>query len=109
MSDVIGLLTRIYELERRLATIEQALGEIRAEIAELREAKKAIEKYSVRSVYRLYGKRLLIEVAPSRIAESIDEEIELLEVKAARLESEKKRVEEELGKLRSLVPGGARY
>ncbi len=109
MSDVIGLLTRIYELERRLATIEQALGEIQAEIIELREAKKAIEEYNVRRVYRLYGKRLFIEVDPSRITKSIDEEIELLEVKAARLESEKKRVEEELRKLRSLVPGGARY
>ncbi len=100
---VIGLLTRLYELERRLAGIERALQETRRELVELSEAKQFLREHRARRVYRSYAGRLLIEIEAGKALEIIEEEEKLLEIKASKLEEERKKLIREIEELRKTI------
>jgi len=69
----------------------------------LREALRLVEEGKAKSVYRVFGGRVVVELDPGRAADMIREELELTSVTRERLEKRReellreiKRLEEEL-------------
>ena len=79
--------------------MESKLRELSVREVELREALKLVEEGKARSVYRVFGGRVIVELDPGKAADMIREELELTRLSRERLE---KRREELLGEIRRL-------
>ncbi len=93
------MITRIYELRSRLSRIAETLNELRGVEAELREALRALDVFKPKRVYRIFGGRVMIEIPPEEARRVIEEELELIKVRASKLEEEQSKLLKELREL----------
>jgi chaperonin cofactor prefoldin len=94
-------LLEYYSIQRKLQQLELSLAEVEREIAELKEALKWARELHPKSLYRTFGKRVIIEVDASNAEEIIKGEIEKLEKVKEVLEKERKQLLEKLRRLES--------
>ncbi len=92
-------LLKLQELLVELRSIDAKLRELEVREVELREALRLVEEGKARSIYRVFGNRVIVEMDPGKAAEMIREEIELAKLTRERL---LKRREEILKEIRSL-------
>jgi prefoldin subunit 5 len=89
-------LLEYYSLQRKLQQIELSLAEVEREIAELKEALKWTKELHPKAFYKVFGKRVVIEVDVASAEELIQKEIEKLEKVRDVLERERRELLEKL-------------
>ncbi len=86
-------------IRREVARLGREIAVLEEELRELEEALKLVEEGRARSIYRVFGSFVAIELDPSRARELIEDRIALVRSALAGL---RKRVEELESRLRSL-------
>ncbi len=89
---------RLQELIREYSLVRQEITAVRARLAELREARRVLEKASPKTVFRSIG-GLLIEVPPEEARRYVEDEIEVLELRLRKLEEQEKKLLEAITEL----------
>jgi len=97
LSSTVGV-EKLVEALRSLEALRREIVALRSRLAEIREARKILEKKKPSTVFREIG-RLVIEVTLDDAMSYLRDEEELLETRLARLEAEEKRLREEIARL----------
>jgi len=81
-------------MEREARDLAKRIEELRERLRELEDALRMVSEGRVRSVYRVFGGVIAIEIDPSRARDVIEEEIALTRSVIAALEKRLREIEE---------------